>query len=819
MTEHPTYIRALLLQGFRAYLEPKAFDLSARRCLAVFAPNGYGKSSLVDALEFAFSENGTLKRLGIRTINNSAGVFALAHNLAADRQIAASVTVDFRCGPKTASGSRSAIGAKRERPEAITAVREMFKVDPIIRGHELRRFVETETPEERYASVADWLQMGPLVEAQKNLRALRQQVKSAAEDVSAFSSIDQQLAKETGQLVLKWQPDAVIDYLNDVIVKPLDEALQFTTVSSDDAAYQAVTTRALAEGQRLGIEGLRQVRSALAALHDTVAEPVSGESQSDGLLLRMRAAVSTKSAAELTLQSERASAAEASFSALWRAAEPLFAAAEPALSDCPVCLTPIATSKAGSHEAVREHLTVHLAALKGYADAKAADDAAEKALSTAQTRLSTSLKSIALPDEYEGAAKVIEHFRNEVEAWHYDTPIAFEPVISEVVKTISDLDRRIAEILEHQGEHTYIRAKAKLDRLMDLQRDRVLALATQRETAALSDALTEQSAFIAREIRVRVQALLDGLQTPINAIYKAIQGDDAANVRLELPSEDDSNQQRLHLLIDFSENRKAVQPGGYLSDSQIHSLALALRMCAVKAFNTGAPIIALDDIVTSYDADHRRTIAALIASQFAAFQLIVTTHDEQFYRFLKDQQTGADWHFVRITKLDRDYGPRFADERVTDAMISDRWDAGESAANEMRKAEEEWLLGVCRDFGVTLRIRPLERAFSYDRGELASALASFLSNTKVIPPNVPGVNNRFLSSIQQGVVENFGSHFQDTPYADGSIGDERARWAEFVAFRDQFACPSCSRKRFKRPNDLKKPVCAHESCETQFAFK
>ena len=290
-------------------------------------------------------------------------------------------------------------------------------------------------------------------------------------------------------------------------------------------------------------------------------------------------------------------------------------------------------------------------------------------------------------------------------------------------------------------------------------------------------------------------------------------------MRLELPSEDDSNQQRLHLLIDFSENRKAVQPGGYLSDSQIHSLALALRMCAVKAFNTGAPIIALDDIVTSYDADHRRTIAALIASQFAAFQLIVTTHDEQFYRFLKDQQTGADWHFVRITKLDRDYGPRFADERVTDAMISDRWDAGESAANEMRKAEEEWLLGVCRDFGVTLRIRPLERAFSYDRGELASALASFLSNTKVTPPSVPGVNNRFLSSIQQGVVENFGSHFQDTPYADGSIGDEKARWAEFVAFRDQFACPSCSRKRFKRPNDLKKPVCAHESCETQFAFK
>jgi hypothetical protein len=36
------------------------------------------------------------------------------------------------------------------------------------------------------------------------------------------------------------------------------------------------------------------------------------------------------------------------------------------------------------------------------------------------------------------------------------------------------------------------------------------------------------------------------------------------------------------------------------------SLALSLRLAAVRKFNTGAPIAILDDIVTSYDADHRR---------------------------------------------------------------------------------------------------------------------------------------------------------------------------------------------------------------------
>ena len=83
----PYFISRLTLAGFRAYLDPKTFDFSQKRCLAVFAPNGSGKSSIVDALEFMFSDTGTLDRIGLRTINNFAGPTALEHNLAATRRI------------------------------------------------------------------------------------------------------------------------------------------------------------------------------------------------------------------------------------------------------------------------------------------------------------------------------------------------------------------------------------------------------------------------------------------------------------------------------------------------------------------------------------------------------------------------------------------------------------------------------------------------------------------------------------------------------------------------------------------------------------
>lgn len=56
-------------------------------------------------------------------------------------------------------------------------------------------FVEEETAEKRYEHVAGWLQLVPLVDVQRNLRALRSQVKAAAEDATEFRRIDRELSR------------------------------------------------------------------------------------------------------------------------------------------------------------------------------------------------------------------------------------------------------------------------------------------------------------------------------------------------------------------------------------------------------------------------------------------------------------------------------------------------------------------------------------------------------------------------------------------------------------------------------------------------
>jgi hypothetical protein len=385
MREPPISIHSITLVGFRAYLHEALFDFSEKPCLALFAPNGKGKSGLVDAFEFSLSENGTIERLGIRATHNQAGVTALAHDLAADHGLPTEVRIKLKSGKTVCEAIRS-ISDDRARPASLGGLLARLMVDPIVRGYALRKFVESQTPEDRYTEVAGWLQLSPLVEIQKNLRLLRQQVKADAEDAQPKADINRQVAQITAGALTEWNEVAALDFANSLL-RSLDAQLVMASFDRNDPTYVTLFERVAAEEQQIGIAGLKQLKVAIEA----VFVEGSGERVVEGALPAFEQSVADKQAAQTLEAAERSAAANAVFAQVWAAAEPLFSEGAPSIDNCPVCATPLPNTAAGSREAIAEHIRSHRAALAAYSAAKDGLDKTARKVAMAHRTLQANL--------------------------------------------------------------------------------------------------------------------------------------------------------------------------------------------------------------------------------------------------------------------------------------------------------------------------------------------------------------------------------------------------------------------------------------------
>ena len=90
MPDQSVWIEKMELQGFRVFLQKQTLSLASNGAplsLAIFGPNARGKSSLVDSIEYYFSSDSTLERLGRRTLQTRVGPIAVEHVDAQDEGI------------------------------------------------------------------------------------------------------------------------------------------------------------------------------------------------------------------------------------------------------------------------------------------------------------------------------------------------------------------------------------------------------------------------------------------------------------------------------------------------------------------------------------------------------------------------------------------------------------------------------------------------------------------------------------------------------------------------------------------------------------
>jgi wobble nucleotide-excising tRNase len=249
----------------------------------------------------------------------------------------------------------------------------------------------------------------------------------------------------------------------------------------------------------------------------------------------------------------------------------------------------------------------------------------------------------------------------------------------------------------------------------------------------------------------------------------------------------------LKLRIDFFENNKKLPPAGYLSESRINLLGFSMLMSAIKKFNKNFPFIYLDDIISSYDTSNRLRIADLLVEQFHDFQLIITTHDEMFYRILKKKLDGKNWTFHRIKTWSLSGGPTISTDKVDEKSLENFIKNGDpnTSGNMLRQLMEDWFDSMCEKYEAKTIHKRGDRAYDYALYEL---MESFIDRVKKIKGNFyPMYVDQPYNRLRISPILNQYSHSRSNPNEISSIEDISEIWTSFKEFKKVFCCFSCTR--------------------------
>lgn len=120
-------------------------------------------------------------------------------------------------------------------------------------------------------------------------------------------------------------------------------------------------------------------------------------------------------------------------------------------------------------------------------------------------------------------------------------------------------------------------------------------------------------------------------------------------------------------------------------------------------------LIMLDDVVMSIDAEHRRPLARLLEEDISeSFQLIITTHDELWYRHLKTEGVVSASNTVTFTSWSIGDGPVRVDQMADGwERIDELLEKGDvaGAAHRLRHTAEWFLREACHQMNAKVRFK------------------------------------------------------------------------------------------------------------------
>jgi ABC-type Mn2+/Zn2+ transport system ATPase subunit len=233
-------------------------------------------------------------------------------------------------------------------------------------------------------------------------------------------------------------------------------------------------------------------------------------------------------------------------------------------------------------------------------------------------------------------------------------------------------------------------------------------------------------------------------------------------------------------------------PQKYFSESHLNCFGISFFLASVKAFNKNNKFFVLDDVISSFDTNHRNKFADLLFNKFSDYQIILLTHESEWFNYISQKARRNNW-LINEIKWDKHQGA-YVDETLTlKERIEKELAKGspETAGNLIRQHLEHILKNICSNLEVKVSFKFNDTNEKRMSNELISELISKIKKhaSEDLKSKIPTINQVALLS------STLGNQFSHDNPSKPKLGDLKAFWTDVQEFEKIFNCQDSNCKK------------------------
>ena len=777
-------IKSLNIKGFRGVKRELPLELNSKSLL-LFGDNGSGKSSITDAVEWFYKDS--IEHLSSDEIDRKGGLTALRNTFIGDTE-KSSVELNFT---DSNLDSQKSIGLKKSNLEVensnnsetfLKYIESSKNENLILRYGDLTDFVLS-TKKEKLDSLSKVIGFADI----SNIRGILKKAVNEVKNILKSKSYDNGISQREGQIMTSLNERVVSEeqYVNKIneIIKPLGLEKDVTKLEDIDnilSLFKKFDDSAVIEQQAY----YSNVISNMSDLPDRMNNLLDFYEKYYQLFQRIVQDVETLKKIALDK--------------LWTEGLNVLKSSIIEKDKCPLCF-----QKKDREELIKE-IELRLKTLESIKKEKSQLDETKKSVEDSLDEIKNVIVGVQTNKYFSsGGNQDIRDFVKSITEYisSISQDLGVDILKEQRIKTKDEIMFDLAKLNETsvfcQKRNEALLSKIKGSKILEIQDKITISRQAYHDIKRLKkerEVLEEQKSSLEIIYNAFVQKQKEELEAFINFFSKEIDeyyqymhpGEKMENIEIKITEKED---ELTGITIEFQFFDKRVSPPQkYLSESHLNSLGIALFLTSVKAFNKENHFFILDDIISSFDSNHRKRLSDLLMEKFSDYQIFVMTHERNWFDYMKNLVRGKMHWMLNVVNWNESKGAHLNEtlvdlKRIIEQRLIDNDQTG--FGNIIRIYLEGLLKEISEEIEVYVKYRPNEINEDRMSSELLSELKG-KTNKQPCKDIFGPIIDKVISSVFIGNKDSHDSSF------DPNISECLAFWQDVLELDKLFRHDVCN---------------------------